>query len=97
MLPSIGMPSVVRRIEKRRRVFILIEFIQGNAQWLVLGAVFLLMMKMHGSGRGMGCCGGHQHESREQERQPDQQPRSLPDPAGEGTGKGVMIRNAVDG
>lgn len=54
MLPSIGMPSVVRRIEKRRRVFILIEFIQGNAQWLVLGAVFLLMMKMHGSGRGMG-------------------------------------------
>lgn len=56
----------------------MIEFIQANASWIVLGALFLLMMRMHGSGGGMGCCGGHQHG--QQDREPDQSQRSLPEP-----------------
>jgi YHS domain-containing protein len=47
-----------------------IEFIQANATWLVLGAMFLLMMRMHG-GSGMGCGGGHQHGAEGQEPRPD--------------------------
>lgn len=53
----------------------MIEFVQANASWIVLGALFLLMMRMHGG--GAGCCGGHQHE-RQQEQRPDQKPESLP-------------------
>lgn len=37
------------------------EFLQQYGQWIFLAVVFLVMMRLHGS--GMGCCGtGHQHK-----------------------------------
>ena len=60
----------------------MIEFIQANASWLVLGALFVLMMRMHGSGGGMGCGGGHQHGGEQKEPRSDQK-TSLPEPKAE--------------
>lgn len=39
------------------------EFIQANSTWIVLGLLFLLMMRMHGG--GMGCGGSHGDHKRE--------------------------------
>ena len=61
----------------------MIEFIQANTSWIVLGVLFVLMMRMNGAG-GMGCSGGHQHG--QQDREPDQSERSLPEPRQEETG-----------
>ncbi|MCL4534649.1 MAG: hypothetical protein M1370_05760 [Bacteroidetes bacterium] len=64
----------------------MIEFIQANASWLVLGALFLFMMRMHG-GSGMGCGGGHQHGGDHEEHRPDEDKASLPQPNDAETGK----------
>ena len=42
----------------------MIEFLQTYGVWLLLGALFILMMRSHGSRGGMGCgMGSHNHES----------------------------------
>lgn len=39
----------------------MIEFLQTYGVWLLLGALFILMMRAHGSHGGMGCgMGSHQ-------------------------------------
>lgn len=32
------------------------EFLRNYGQWIFVGVMFLVMMRLHGS--GMGCCGG---------------------------------------
>lgn len=61
------------------------EFLQANAGWIVFGLLFVLMMRMHGS--GAGCCGGHQHGAQQPEQRPDQERESLPQPRGAGSEK----------
>ncbi|MHB1131597.1 MAG: hypothetical protein ACYC4L_04335 [Chloroflexota bacterium] len=45
------------------------EFLEANWSLLVLGAVFVLMMRMHTGGQGAahggGCCGGHEQGNRQ--------------------------------
>lgn len=61
----------------------MIELVQANASWIVLGLLFVLMMRMHG--RGMGCCGGHQHGTQPREQQQEQE--SLPEARQEQSGR----------
>ncbi len=58
----------------------MVEFIQANASWIVLGVFFVLMMRMHGSGGGMGCCGGAHQHGHQHDGEPDQSRQSLPEP-----------------
>ncbi len=39
------------------------EFLQTYGIWIFFGLLFSLMLWGHSRGHGMGCCGGHQHES----------------------------------
>ncbi len=60
------------------------EFVQAYGSWIVLGLLFLVMMRMHGSHGGMGCgMGSHDHSrdrsdttqgSQGDESGPDQNP-----------------------
>ncbi len=58
----------------------MIEFIQANASWIVFGVLLVLMMKMHGAGGGMGCCGGGHQHGQQQDPEPDKARQSLPEP-----------------
>jgi hypothetical protein len=41
----------------------MLEFVQAYGNWIVLGLLFLLMMRLHGSHGGMGCgMGSHHHQ-----------------------------------
>lgn len=65
----------------------MVELIQANISWIVLGLMFFLMMRMHGS--GAGCCGGHQHSA--QPRRPDRDSGVESETDSAGTGGNVGI------
>ncbi len=39
------------------------EFLQSYGIWIFFGLLFSLMLWGRTRGHGVGCCGGHQHDS----------------------------------
>lgn len=57
------------------------EFVQTYGSWIVLGLLFLVMMRMHGSHGGAGGCGMGCHDhSRERSAEAQDSPGGEPRP-----------------
>lgn len=68
--------SLPREAGKRKgEVHVMLEFLSTYGIWIVFAVIFLLMMRMHGSGMG-GCCGGQQNssDSKKTESENEKQP-----------------------
>ncbi len=51
----------------------MVEFLKSYGIWIILGLLFLFMLRGHAHGGG-GCCGGgHQHNQDESEKKERQQ------------------------
>lgn len=58
------------------------EWVRENWSWILLAALFIWMLSMHGGHGGGGCGGGHRHGSEGEDRQSGKDGRDLSD-AGE--------------